>query len=449
MRKVSCIISAYNEGPRIANVLRAVVGHPLIKEVIVVDDGSKDDTSKIVLGFKDVKLIGDKQNHGKSHSMLEGCNKAKSDLVMFIDADLVGLTKDNITNLIEPVSKGLVDMTMSMRKNTILIYKLLGHDFISGERVMKRETAKKILKKVFGFGAEVRINQYFLQNKLKFMVIKWPNVAETIKEKKVGLLRGVIKDIMMCKQIFSALPFYLVFKQMFIMGWLSHNYKKELDLLAIKKNDGKVLKYKPKLYYNGFITKIVRISIPIILLFLKTKVEKIDSNLPKRQPLLIAAHHEDPVDQFVVCKCIKRKLFWIADTEPIGRSLADVRFKKWFMKKIGVIPIDKKNPKRNKNLFDYLIYILSKDNAIVFFPEAYLSSERNNQKFGEFKDGIIRLALEYRKRFNKDIPIYPVGIRYEKQKNTKRASLNIGKKILVKRRSDRTKVFDAIKKLSF
>ena len=41
---VSCIIPAYNEGPRIAQVLDIVRVQPLVDEVIVVDDGSQDDT---------------------------------------------------------------------------------------------------------------------------------------------------------------------------------------------------------------------------------------------------------------------------------------------------------------------------------------------------------------------------------------------------------------------
>jgi len=42
---ISCIIPAYNEADNIGKVLEVVEGHPLIKEVVVVNDGSTDNTS--------------------------------------------------------------------------------------------------------------------------------------------------------------------------------------------------------------------------------------------------------------------------------------------------------------------------------------------------------------------------------------------------------------------
>ena len=53
---VSCVIPAYNEAARIAGVLEAVTRHPLINEVIVVDDGSTDETPNVVAKFRQVDL---------------------------------------------------------------------------------------------------------------------------------------------------------------------------------------------------------------------------------------------------------------------------------------------------------------------------------------------------------------------------------------------------------
>ena len=228
MKKVSCIICTYNEETRISRVLKVVSDHPLINEVIVVDDCSTDNTVKDVLRFKGVKLIRHKKNLGKSLSMRDGCNKTKNDLIIFLDVDLVGLTQNNITHLIKPVIDGLVDMTISMRKNTFFLYKILGHDFISGERVIKKDAALKILKDVPGYGAEVKINQYILDNNLKFLVVRWSNVTHTTKQKKEGIIKGWFHDLIMFKQIFNVVPFFEFVKQMLIMSWLSVGYKKEL-----------------------------------------------------------------------------------------------------------------------------------------------------------------------------------------------------------------------------
>lgn len=209
-----------------------------------------------------------------------------------------------------------------------------------------------------------------------------------------------------------------------------------------------MIRYKKRIYYNNLFIKIVKIITPLILLFLKTKIAKVQGKIPDKGALLIAAHHEEIADQYIIGTQINRKLFWIADTTPSGICLADTNFIKWLMLRLGAIPIDKENPKRDVNLFDYLFYLLKKGEAIVFFPEAYLRSERNNKKFGEFKNGVIRLALEYERKFNKKIPIFPVGIKYINERNIKKAELRIGKKIIIKDKKDRIKLFNKIKNLS-
>jgi len=203
----------------------------------------------------------------------------------------------------------------------------------------------------------------------------------------------------------------------------------------------KTITYKKKIYYNPLFVKFIELTTPLILFFLKTKIKSIKGKITSKGPALIAAHHERIADQYIINKAIKRRLFWIADiTEPNSKkSLADKKFIKWLMLRIGSIPIDKHNPKRNTNLQSHLLWLLKKQQAIVFFPEAYLRSERKT-KFGKFKDGIIKLALAYKK----SIPIYPIGIKYKKEE----AYLTIGNPIYIKSIKDKNKVFNKIKLLS-
>lgn len=232
MKKVSCIICAYNEEPRISNVIKDVLNHPLLDEIIIVDDGSSDNTSREALKFKGIKVIRHKKNSGKARSMLDGCNNAKNDIVMFLDADLFGLTHDNITQLIKPVPAGLVDMTMAICKYNFpqnVLIKLFDLELVSGQRVLKREMAIKILKNVSRYSAEVIINQHILDNNLKFLTVKWLNVRATAKRKKGGFIKGVFQNIIGFRQLVTRLSLTQIIKQIFIMSKLSAKYEKELN----------------------------------------------------------------------------------------------------------------------------------------------------------------------------------------------------------------------------
>jgi glycosyltransferase involved in cell wall biosynthesis len=91
---------AYNEGGRIAAVLSVVANHPLVDEVIVIDDGSTDDTANVAALFDSVRVIVSERNHGKSGAVIEGLKAAHGTILLLLDADLRGLTHENLTDLI-------------------------------------------------------------------------------------------------------------------------------------------------------------------------------------------------------------------------------------------------------------------------------------------------------------------------------------------------------------
>lgn len=230
-----------------------------------------------------------------------------------------------------------------------------------------------------------------------------------------------------------------------------------LILISLSMNTGNIkyrmkkkpITYKKKIYYNPIFIEIFRFIYPLIFFFAKVKIKSIEGKIPNKGPLLIASHHEEVVDPFVIDLAAKRRLFWVADlmSPNSEKRLPDTKFFKWITIRMGIIPIDKKNTKRNVNLFDYLFCLLNKGEAIVFFPEVYLRFERA-ERFGKFKDGVVRVALEYEKRFNKKIPIYPLGLNYVKNKNIKEANIKIGNVFFVKSRKDKTGLFNEIKRLS-
>ena len=229
--KISCVISAFNERPRIGNVLRPVINHPLVDEVIVVDDGSTDGTIKEALKFEDIKIIRHRNNGGKTSSMLDGCTNSKNDFVMFLDADLVGLKSDNITQLVEPVLNGSVDMSIGMVKHDSrlnIIGRIIGHGALSGQRVMKKNIAIQNLKKVKGYSAELMITKYFLDNNLKFIVINWLNVKALLRFKEIGFKAGIHSFIKSSKEIFLIISPLKIIKHLLSMRKHSTKFRKDI-----------------------------------------------------------------------------------------------------------------------------------------------------------------------------------------------------------------------------
>ena len=105
-RPVSVIVPAYNEKECIANTLRSLARstHPI--EIIVVDDGSTDDTSEIArsaaesFGMTNVRVIR-QENAGKPAALNNGVRSASYDIVVMMDGDTV-FEADTVRQLVQP-----------------------------------------------------------------------------------------------------------------------------------------------------------------------------------------------------------------------------------------------------------------------------------------------------------------------------------------------------------
>ena len=214
MTELSCIIPAYNEAPRIAAVLEAVLAHPLITEVIVVDDGSQDETAEVAERYlaqhPQLRVLRQPQNGGKSRAVATGIEAAEGRCLLLLDSDLLGLDAAQITALAEPVLSGRAGAAISLRRNAPLIWRLIGIDYISGERVMPRALLTGRTDRLRApprFGLEVFINRLWLEAGLQVAVVRWPEVESPWKHaKRGGWVAGIRADVAMLGDIFRTVP---------------------------------------------------------------------------------------------------------------------------------------------------------------------------------------------------------------------------------------------------
>ena len=229
-QKVSVIIAAFDEEPRIGGVLSVAASHPLVDEVIVVNDGSFDKTSDVVKKFNAV-LIENEISIGKTASCKRGLVEAKNEVILFLDADLIGLTEQNIYDLVNPVLEGYTDFTLSLRANSAVHMKLLKVDCLSGERAVRKDLLKDPLiwsKPQIGYSMEILMNKSLLKSKAVFISVKLPNVKVVTKSGKVGFFKGFCGELRMMSQIFRAMPFNQVIYQFLKMSYLNGKTKKSL-----------------------------------------------------------------------------------------------------------------------------------------------------------------------------------------------------------------------------
>ena len=117
---VSIVIPAFNEASRIGQSLDQIAAFldrtPLSLEIIVVDDGSTDRTSDVVLQSQlpGLRLIRNDRNHGKGYSVRQGTLNATATYVLFTDADL-SAPIDELDKLFDVATRENADVVIGSR----------------------------------------------------------------------------------------------------------------------------------------------------------------------------------------------------------------------------------------------------------------------------------------------------------------------------------------------
>ena len=156
-QKVSVIIPAYNEEETVAKVVEVVKKVSFVDEIIVVNDGSSDNTESEALKAGAI-VINHEVNKGKGEALYTGYKEAECDIIAFIDADIHNLTSQKVESMIMPILMGEAEITKtkfsraSGRVTELTAKPLLNFFFpeisfeqpLSGQFAARKEVLKRI-----------------------------------------------------------------------------------------------------------------------------------------------------------------------------------------------------------------------------------------------------------------------------------------------------------------
>lgn len=183
---LSILVPCYNEEKDIITVLQKIINSPcsLKKEIIIVDDGSTDNSAKVIESFTlsnqqaKVTLIKNKKNIGKGASIQHALNSATGEVVIIQDADME-YDPAEYNKLLKPIIDGFADVVYGSRfkgseaRRVLFFAHTLGNKFLTfisniftglnlsdmetGYKMFRTEIIKNILlkEKRFGFEPEV------------------------------------------------------------------------------------------------------------------------------------------------------------------------------------------------------------------------------------------------------------------------------------------------------
>lgn len=190
MPRIAVLIPAYNEADRIDRTIAAVSAMPDIDELVVIDDGSTDETASVAesAGASVIRL---EENSGKGAALNAGVAEVQADVYLMIDADLSESASETV-RLLEPVLAGHADMSIAIMKapeghkggfgfvmglSRWAIRRFGGMVVtapLSGQRAFRRELIERIGGFEEGFGVETAMTIDALRQGYKIVEVPLP-----------------------------------------------------------------------------------------------------------------------------------------------------------------------------------------------------------------------------------------------------------------------------------
>lgn len=186
MKKLSIIIPVYNEEKTINELLSRVLAVALPgweKEIIVVDDGSSDNTKKILKKWeKKAKIYFKKNNEGKGSAVTQGLRYITGDIVLIQDADLE-YSPDDYPVLLKPFENAHVNVVYGSRflgahLSTMFVY-AQGNKFVTlmtnilfNTNITDMETGYKVFRRKVLEGITLHSKRFDVEPELTVKALK-------------------------------------------------------------------------------------------------------------------------------------------------------------------------------------------------------------------------------------------------------------------------------------
>ena len=190
--KISIIVPVYNEEKTISKILDKLskVNLKIKKEIIIVDDGSKDRSKELIEGYienkkrnktEDYRFIP-KENRGKGSAIKEGIKSATGDIITIQDADLE-YNPEDYKKLIKPIIQNKAEVVYGSRflKEHKPMYKtyFLGNKLLTlltkilyNSEITDMETCYKVFRSDIIKNIKIKANRFDFEPEVTARILK-------------------------------------------------------------------------------------------------------------------------------------------------------------------------------------------------------------------------------------------------------------------------------------
>ncbi|MFA6321077.1 MAG: glycosyltransferase family 2 protein [Candidatus Omnitrophota bacterium] len=184
---LSVVMPVYNEKNFVLKIIEKVLGLEMVKELVIVDDFSKDGTRELLKSTKfddRVKIYYHEKNMGKGAALRTGFGHVTKDVVVIQDADLE-YDPNEFRDMIKPIADGAADVVYGSRlsggkpQRVYMFWHRVGNDFLSfvtnflyNSTLTDMETCYKMFRKNVIDNIKVKSNDFSVEPELTAKILK-------------------------------------------------------------------------------------------------------------------------------------------------------------------------------------------------------------------------------------------------------------------------------------